>query len=50
MWQPDDAAEVEKGATEKAPESLFIQGLKLGGCALGLQGSYLTWGVLQEQV
>ena len=47
-----DDASTEKGSKEedKPPEPFMIQALKLGGCALGLQGSYLTWGVLQEQV
>jgi hypothetical protein len=48
----DSADSEEKGKVdgEKTPETFTIQALKLGGCALGLQGSYLTWGVLQEQV
>jgi len=54
----DDDNDVEKGKGNKekkdnkedSTESFAIQALKLGGCALGLQGSYLTWGVLQEQI
>ena len=32
---------------KKVEQSTLEQGLTLVGCALGLQVSYLTWGILQ---
>jgi len=35
---------------KKVEQSTFELGLTLVGCALGLQVSYLTWGILQEKI
>eukprot|EP00980_Cylindrotheca_fusiformis_P001091 scaffold305_cov110-Cylindrotheca_fusiformis.AAC.9 len=38
-----------RSAMDKNPE-FFIQGMKLAFCFLGLQASYLTWGLMQELI
>ncbi|KAJ8270487.1 hypothetical protein GJAV_G00115380 [Gymnothorax javanicus] len=43
----DDASAVPRNEVESSPTR---QALKLLFCAVGLQTSYLTWGVLQERV
>ena len=48
-----DAGDVEAGHAEdskKQPQSFVSVGMKLLFCAIGLQATYLTWGVLQERV
>eukprot|EP00041_Stephanoeca_diplocostata_P033108 m.1084517 g.1084517 ORF g.1084517 m.1084517 type:complete len:412 (-) comp24273_c0_seq2:4951-6186(-) len=35
---------------DEPQDSFAVQAFKLIFCAVGLQGSYLTWGVLQEQI
>ncbi|XP_028409842.1 adenosine 3'-phospho 5'-phosphosulfate transporter 1-like isoform X2 [Dendronephthya gigantea] len=53
--QPEEKRSIEEGPIRTAPESkeppkLGVTTAKLIFCAIGLQGSYLTWGVLQEQI
>jgi adenosine 3'-phospho 5'-phosphosulfate transporter B2 len=36
------------GASAEVPETALTTGLKLAACFVGLQVSYVTWGVLQE--
>eukprot|EP00039_Didymoeca_costata_P015655 m.270427 g.270427 ORF g.270427 m.270427 type:complete len:420 (-) comp16263_c8_seq1:129-1388(-) len=49
---PDLTIEKEKEKTEdkKEEDSFMVAAFKLMLCVLGLQGSYLTWGLLQEQI
>jgi hypothetical protein len=45
----DEASKAPTGAEAREPEETrFKKGLILAGCALGLQTSYLSWGLLQE--
>ena len=37
-------------AEEAEKEPLSVRAMKLLGSAAGLQGSYLTWGVIQERI
>ena len=49
----DDAITFEaqqQQKAEKAQKSEFVKGATLVFCFFGLQGSYLTWGVLQEKI
>ena len=53
--QPEEKRSLEegpvRGATDgKETSKLGVTAAKLIFCAVGLQGSYLTWGVLQEQI
>lgn len=43
-------APVEKGEEPEPAESFQAKGLKLAWCFVGLQGSYVTWGFIQEKV
>eukprot|EP00045_Choanoeca_perplexa_P006627 m.57160 g.57160 ORF g.57160 m.57160 type:complete len:431 (+) comp13707_c0_seq1:173-1465(+) len=44
-------ADLEAGTGGDAPPpTMMQQGLKLAFCVAGLQGSYITWGVLQEMI
>jgi hypothetical protein len=45
-----DGADAEAGEGLERTPSLLKQSMKLAFCVAGLQGSYLTWGVLQEQI
>jgi adenosine 3'-phospho 5'-phosphosulfate transporter B2 len=46
-----DKALLEKpGSFAEEPESFRAKGLKLAACFVGLQGSYVTWGFIQEKV
>lgn len=42
--------EIGQGQQFEPGHSISRTAVKLIGCALGLQGAYLTWGVLQERV
>ena len=49
----DDAITFEaqqQQKAEKAQKSEMMKGITLVFCFFGLQGSYLTWGVLQEKI
>eukprot|EP00043_Microstomoeca_roanoka_P014038 m.138170 g.138170 ORF g.138170 m.138170 type:complete len:437 (+) comp15909_c4_seq3:137-1447(+) len=42
--------DIEANTTGKQPDSVMKNAIRLGFCIIGLQGSYLTWGVLQELI
>jgi len=46
---PSAGAEFEK-PTPKPEPSFYMKGLQLAFCVVGLLGSYLMWGVLQERI
>ena len=53
--QPEEKRSLEEGPVRgttdgKETSKLGVTAMKLIFCAAGLQGSYLTWGVVQEQI
>lgn len=49
---PNEENDIETGSQQRTEKTKSISGtaIKLVCCAVGLQGAYLTWGVLQERV